>query len=469
MTDKKPSKFHHEEMVLVLSPWEKGFNHVRTPFEEFVHRETTSGLLLMGTAILALVLANSTLATVFSDFSHTPIGFSVGGWELEKSLKHWVNDGLMTLFFFVVGLELKRSILVGELSDPRQAVLPILAAVGGMVVPALLYYLVNSEGDMARGWGIPMATDIAFALGAIALLAGRVPKSLITFLVALAIVDDLGAVLVIAVFYTESIVWEMIFAAGGFVGLLVVMNKVGIRSPNVYFLVGIALWLALLKSGVHATLAGVITAFTIPAKSKYDPAVFSQCLRDLLDRFDDKSMPWKKVKPGQSILSNESQAVFVQAMKNGMSGVETPLQRLEHSMHMPVAFFVLPLFALLNAGLTIEMDDLATALMHPVTLGVGLGLILGKFIGIAGVSWVAIRLGVASLPKGANMMQICGVALLGGIGFTMSIFIAELAFSHQPELILQAKLGILFASLFAGIAGYLWLWLGDKPATDPVK
>ena len=444
----------------ILAPWEKQFDRILTPFEEFVHRETTSGLLLMATALLALVMANSVLAHFYESLAHTSIGISVGGWELKKTLHHWVNDGLMALFFFVVGLELKRSFLVGELADPRQAVLPIVAAIGGMVVPALIYFAINPSGDAARGWGIPMATDIAFALGTIALLAGRVPKALITFLVALAIVDDLGAVVVIALFYTEDLVLRHIGEAVVLTAVLIVMNRAGVRNAFVYFLVGVFLWMALLKSGVHATLAGVITAFTIPALPRFDPRAFSQRMRDLLDRFD------ASYTDDASILKNPQMKGVVQTMENGVHGVETPLQRLEHSMHLPVAFLVLPAFALLNAGVPIDFDNLGSAFSHPVTLGIGAGLILGKFIGIAGVSWLAVRLGLASLPAGTSMGQIGGAALLGGIGFTMSIFIAELAFAHQPQLILQAKLGILAASLLAGVGGFLWLRYSAGRAAD---
>jgi len=229
-----------------FAPWEKTFDKVFTPFEEFIHRQTTSGLLLMAFAALALVLANSSLAESYLHLSHVSIGFNIGGWALEKSLQHWVNDGLMALFFFVVGLELKREILVGELAKPRQALLPVLAAIGGMVVPALIYFALNAQGEGARGWGIPMATDIAFAIGALVLLAHRVPKSLITFLVALAIVDDLGAVVVIALFYTEQIDWSMLAIAVGLLALLVSFNFGGSRRPLPYLLIGILLWLALL-------------------------------------------------------------------------------------------------------------------------------------------------------------------------------------------------------------------------------
>ncbi|HEC17653.1 MAG TPA: Na+/H+ antiporter NhaA [Sedimenticola sp.] len=438
------------------APWEKSFDKIVTPFEEFIHRQTTSGLLLMATAILALVLANSTLSGFYQHLIHTPVGISVGGWSLEKTLQHWVNDGLMALFFFLVGLELKREILVGELAVPRQAALPIVAAVGGMVLPALIYFAINPDGEAARGWGIPMATDIAFAIGALVLLAGRVPKALITFLVALAIVDDLGAVVVIALFYTDQLVWEALLSAAAILSVLIVFNRVGIRQPLPYFLLGVLLWSALLKSGVHATLAGVLTAFTIPARPKYDPARFSRHVKDLMARFDASHQP------GTSIMTNDALRAVVQTLENGVQKVGAPLQRLEHGMHLPVAFLVIPVFAFINAGIPMGFAGLGDTLAHPVTLGVMLGLVLGKFLGIAGASWLALRLGFGQLPAQTRFSQIAGVALLAGIGFTMAIFIAELGFASQPEYLLMAKTGVLVASLVAGAGGFAWLWWISK-------
>lgn len=456
MTEQLPPKTPDEEQGVYHAPWEKTFDRILTPFEEFVHRQTTSGLLLMATAVLALVLANTALAHYYQHLIHTPVGFNIGGWGMQKSLQHWINDGLMTLFFFLVGLELKREILVGELADLRHATLPIVAAIGGMVVPALIYFAFNPEGEAARGWGIPMATDIAFAIGALVILASRVPKALITFLVALAIVDDLGAVVVIALFYTDQLVLTALFTAAGLVGLLVVFNMAGIRTPLPYFLVGTLLWLALLKSGVHATLAGVLTAFTIPAYPKYDPARFSRHVKELIGRFDASHGQ------DQSILTNQNLRSIVQTLENGVHRVETPLQRLEHTLHLPVAFLVIPVFAFANAGIPLELASLGATLAHPVTLGVTFGLVLGKFIGIAGASWLALRFGLGSLPAGTSFSQVAGVALLGGIGFTMAIFIAELGFVGQPEFLLMAKTGILAASLLAGVGGYGWLLLVSR-------
>ena len=438
------------------APWEKVFNRVLTPFEEFIHRQTTSGLLLMMTAILALVLANSPLAYLYQQIQHLNLGFNIGSWSLENSLHHWVNDGLMALFFFVVGLELKREILVGELANPRQAALPIVAAIGGMVVPALIYFSINPGGDAARGWGIPMATDIAFALGAIALLASRVPKALITFLVALAIVDDLGAVIVIAVFYTETISIGALTAVAIVFGMLIMLNVAGIRKITPYFILSVFLWYAMYKSGVHATLAGVLGAFSVPARPKYNPDRFSEHVRELIERFDGSHVT------GQSIMTNDKLRAIVQTLENGIHQVEAPLQRLEHAWHLPVAYLVIPIFALFNAGIPLQLSAIGQTLLHPVTLGVSLGLIAGKVIGIAGTCWIALKLNIGQLPAGTRFTQIIGVSLLGGIGFTMSIFIAELGFIHQPELLLMAKTGILFASLAAGVSGFIWLYLAGN-------
>ncbi|MEN8206674.1 MAG: Na+/H+ antiporter NhaA [Pseudomonadota bacterium] len=450
---KQPSQ---NEKGIYHAPWEKAFDRVLTPFEEFIHQQTTSGLLLMATAIIALLLANGPLDYLYHQLQHLEIGISIGSWSLENSLHHWINDGLMALFFFVVGLELKREILVGELANLRQATLPIVAAIGGMLVPALVYFIINPEGDAARGWGIPMATDIAFALGAIALLAGRVPRALITFLVALAIVDDLGAVIVIAVFYTETIAMGWLITAAILFGLLIVLNVAGIRKITPYFVIAVLLWYAMFESGVHATLAGVLGAFSVPARPKYNPSLFSAHVKETIARFDASHVP------GQSIMTNDELRGIVHSLESGALQVQAPLQRLEHAWHLPVAYLVIPVFALFNAGIPLEFSSLGDTLTEPVTLGVSMGLILGKVLGISGFSWIAIKTGISQLPAGTRFNQIIGVSLLGGIGFTMSIFIAELGFAHQPEMLLMAKTGILFASLFAGVAGFIWLYLAGS-------
>jgi len=437
--------------------WEKSFDKILTPFEEFIHRQTTSGILLMCMAVLALVLANGPLASAYDRAVHTLIGLNIGSWALEMTLHHWINDGLMALFFFVVGLELKREFLVGELAKPRNAVLPIAAAIGGMVVPALVYYALNPQGGAAAGWGIPMATDIAFAIGVLALLASRVPKTLITFLVALAIVDDLGAVMVIAVFYTDTIALGPLAGTGGLFALLLAFNLGGIRNTIPYFIVAVLMWYALQQSGVHATLAGIMGALSVPATPKYDPVRFSEHVGRLMKRFDASHQP------GKSIMTNIELRAVVQALENGVHSVEAPLQRLEHVWHMPVAYLVIPIFALANAGIPMEAGSLSESLTHPVMLGVSLGLVLGKFVGITGASWLVLKLGMAELPKGTRFTQIAGVSLLAGIGFTMSIFVAQLGFGEHGDLLLMAKTGILVGSLLAGVGGFVWLYLVSSP------
>ena len=445
------------------APWEKAFDKVVTPFEEFIHHESTSGLLLMACAVLALTFANTALHDSYAHILHIPVGFSFGGWRLEHSLHHWINDGLMWLFFFLVGLEIKREVLVGQLSDFRQALLPIIAAIGGMVVPAALYALINVGGEGLSGWGVPMATDIAFAVGVLVLLGSRVPKSLLTFLVALAIVDDLGAVAVIAIFYTDTLVWEALGAALLLVGILISLNRFGIRSPTPYFLVGTLLWMAFLESGVHATVAGILTAWTIPARSKFDSKLFGDRIEALSQRMQQR----RSANAECTITQDENaRRGVIQTLLDGIHMVETPLQRLEHSLHVPVAFFVVPLFALANAGIPLHLDQIPAVLTNPITLGIIAGLVVGKLVGIAGLSLLAVKLGIGQMPEGTTARHLVGVGLLGGIGFTMSIFIAELGFKGQTEALLLAKTGVLFASVIAGIAGFLWLRLAAAPAPD---
>ncbi|MEO6423204.1 MAG: Na+/H+ antiporter NhaA [Candidatus Nitrotoga sp.] len=448
------------ESGITYAPWERAFTRILTPFEDFIHRQTTGGLLLMGTAIIAMLIANSTLVEAYQHFIHAPMSMRIGTWSIDMSLHHWVNDGLMALFFFVVGMELKREILVGELSDLRQAALPIIAAIGGMVVPALIYLFFNPDGDAARGWGIPMATDIAFAVGALALLAKRVPKALITFLVALAIADDLGAVLVIALFYTQQLSLDWLAVSALLVTLLFVFNFSGVRRVLPYFTVAVLLWYALLQSGVHATLAGVLGAFTVPAIPRYDSALFGLRIKELIEHFDTKH------RLNGNIMTNDELFWATRMLEKSVHDVQTPLQRLENAWHLPVAFLILPTFALFNAGVPIQLSAIGSTLTHPVMLGVMLGLLLGKFIGITGACWLALRLGIGQLPSGTRFSQIAAVAVLGGIGFTMSIFITELAFAAQPEYVLVAKTGVLAASILAGTLGFIWLWWLGRDAAE---
>ncbi len=437
------------------SSFEKSFKQAMTPFEEFVHAEASSGLLLMACTIAALVIANTGLYTAYDAILHTKITIGGGDFVISLSLHHWINDGLMALFFFTVGLEIKREILVGELADRRQAILPIAGALGGMIIPALIYVAINGNSDAIDGWGIPMATDIAFAMGVLALLGKRVPRPLIGFLLALAIVDDLGAVLVIAAFYTDQINTSALLFAGGALIMLILSNMAGIRRPLPYVVFGILLWLGMLKSGVHATLAGVITALTIPANSYCEALPFVQRMRELNTQFEDLNEQRKH------IMENGSQQKILQSMENFVHKMESPLQRMEHNLHTWVSFLIIPIFALANAGIPIDLSTLGVTMMHPVTLGVILGLIVGKLIGISFFSWLVVKIGWSRLPQGVTMGQITSVALLAGIGFTMSIFIAGLAFDN-PHYLLNAKIGILAASLAAGIIGYIALLLSTQ-------
>ncbi len=434
-----------------VSPWERAFDQILTPLEEFIHRQTTSGILLMLSAVIALVIANSPLAETYSHILHTEVTVGGGDLTLSMSLHHWINDGLMALFFLVVGLELKRELLVGELADLRQALLPIGAAVGGMLLPALLYLAINFDGEGFKGWGIPMATDIAFALGTLALLGKRVPPALLTFLVALAIVDDLGAVVVIALFYTAQIDVGALAAAGGILFLLIALNRGGIRRILPYALLGVLLWLALLKSGVHATLAGVFLAFTIPMKPKLDTERFLENTYSLLNQI--KTAHEKE----PNIILNDQMRSRVTALADGVQLAQAPAQVLEHKMHMPSAYLVIPIFALANAGIPMDFGDLDKTLVHPVALGVIVGLVLGKVLGITGMTWLMVKLGFSQLPRGINFSHVLGMSLMGGIGFTMSIFVAELAFASNPQGLLMAKTGVLLASLIAGVGGFVWL------------
>lgn len=437
-------------MKKLYAPWEKVFKKIATPFEEFIHAQTTTGLILMIMTVVALVLANSPISEAYEHFFHTYIKLEVSSWTLSHSIHHWINDGLMAIFFFIIGLEIKRNITVGELSDIKVAVLPIVAAIGGMLVPALIYLSINAGTDGAIGWGIPMATDIAFAISALVLLGKRVPTSLVTFLVALAIVDDLGAVVVIALFYTNEIHMLWLALALGAFFIMIALNRFGIHAVLPYLIVGILMWYFMLESGVHATIAGVIAAMAIPSKPKYAPIALTEYTCKLLNEYD-------KYPIATDHMMHERQKAILQNIKDTIDAVGTPASRLEHGLHLPVSLLVIPLFALANAGISIDFSSINESIVQPISMGIILGLVAGKVLGIAGLSWLAIKLGIATLPQNTTMSQVFGVSFLGGIGFTMSIFVAELAFAGNSEFIFQAKIGILAASLFAGIFGFVWL------------
>jgi len=431
------------------------------PYQEFARSEASGGLFLLACTLIALVWANSPWRDSYFHLWGRELAVDVAGLGIKTSLHHWINDGLMAVFFFLVGLEIKREVLVGELASPRRAALPIAAALGGMLVPASLYALVNAGTESARGWGIPMATDIAFALGVLALLGSRVPPSLKVFLAALAIADDIGAVLVIAIFYTGSIDWSSLGLGAVMLVLLVAANLAGVRRPAVYVLLGIVLWIAFLDSGVHATVAGVLLALTIPARTRIRPDEFLARSRAILDVFEKAGVVGKT---GKDVLCSRDHLNAIHELEEASEQAQAPLLRLEDKLHGVVAFGIMPLFALANAGVRLT-GDLSAALASPVALGIVLGLVIGKPLGITVVSWLAVKVRVADLPSQAGWAAIHGVSWLGGIGFTMSLFIAGLAFEGS-RLLDAAKLGILSASLFAGLAGWLLLWRMSAAARE---
>jgi len=391
--------------------------------QDFLKLESSGGILLVMAAVLAMILKNSFLAGDYDALLATPVAIRIGGFEIFKPLLLWINDGLMAIFFFLVGLELKREVLEGELSRLSQVVLPLSGAIGGMAVPALIYVWLNHHDAVAlNGWAIPSATDIAFALGVLLLLGKRVPAPLKIFLMTLAILDDLGAIVIIAIFYTSDLSLVSLAVAGSALAVLMYMNWRGVMSIPAYVLVGLVMWASVLKSGVHATLAGVALAWFIPLRNPRDVS-------------------------------------------------QSPLRVLEHDLHPPVAYVILPLFAFANAGLSLKGIDLAT-ILAPVTLGVAAGLFVGKQIGVFGGAWLATRLGLAKRPEGMSWSALYGVALLAGIGFTMSLFIGSLAFEHEgAEHLTDVRLGILVGSIVSALAGYavLKLALRRQPGETPVE
>ena len=417
------------------------------PLRNFVHRQASSGIVLLVAAVAAMVWANSPWSESYYDFWHTEIAIEVGAFHISHDLGHWINDGIMAVFFFVVGLEIKRELIVGELSSVRQATLPLIGAVGGMVVPALIYTAFNFNSEGSVGWGIPMATDIAFALGILAVLGSRVPLALKAFLVAVAIFDDIGAVLVIALFYTEEISILSLLIGLGIFGLLVAFNRGGIRHPLPYLITGFFLWFAFLQSGVHATIAGVILAATIPARLNTGADEFLESGREILHEYEKAS------NVGEAGSVQQGQQVALQRMEEAVTHVWTPLQRLEHTLHPWIAFGVVPLFALSNAGVTLG-SDFSAHLFDPVSTGIVLGLVVGKQVGITFAAWLAVKMDWGALPEGVTWLQIYAVGWLAGIGFTMSLFISRLAFG-TGDLLDVSKIGILTASIISGIVGYI--------------
>jgi NhaA family Na+:H+ antiporter len=427
---------------------------VLLPFQDFFRTEASSGIVLIFCTVSALAWANSPWVDSYEALRSMELLVGIGGWSISKPLHAWINEGLMTVFFFSVGLEIKREFLVGELASPKKAALPVASAFGGMLVPAGLYLALNAGQPGAHGWGIPMATDIAFALGVLAILGDRVCLSVKIFLTALAIVDDIGAVIVIALFYTADLSYVALGIGAVFLAVLIGANRAGVHNPLVYTFLGIGLWAAFLKSGIHPTVAGVIIAMTIPARPRMTDTEFLERSQKILDNFRSASGK------GARMLGNENRRKSAAALTRASQLVQTPLQRMEFELHPWVTFLIMPLFALTNAGVSIG-TDIMSVVTDRISLGIIAGLVIGKQMGITLFSWLAVKSRLAALPGDISWKDIHAAGWLGGIGFTMSLFISNLAF-NDSMLTLSAKLGILLASLISGTAGWI-LFRSTRP------
>lgn len=432
-----------------MKPLNKKYEHF-SPIFQFIKTSSFSSLLLFFSAFLALIIANSPAHSMMQELLSQKMGFKIGDFAVKKPLLLWINDGLMSIFFFVIGLELKREIIAGELSNPKNVIMPILGAIGGMLFPALIYLFINAQGssEAMNGWGIPMATDIAFALGVLYLLGPKVPIQLKVFLTALAIIDDLGAVLVVALFYTSKISFGNLAIGATVLGIMFLLNRLKVRNVFIYGVLGIGgVWLAFLLSGVHATIAAVLAAFAIPANRAIDKDKFIAKIQALTESFKQA----KSTEKEKFLLSADEENIIGEIQRVSYSSI-SPLQRLEHSMHGIVIYLVMPVFALANAGIIIGADWFQM-LTSPVALGISLGLIIGKLMGVFGLSMLGLKLGWYKMPENLNTKMILGVSFLASIGFTMSLFINSLAFENQiySE---QAKMGILLASFLSGLTGY---------------
>lgn len=421
------------------------------PIKLFMGREKSGGIVLILSVTLAMILANSNIAEIYFHFFEQEVGFIVNGEPyLNYSLHHWINDGLMAMFFFVVGLELKREFIGGELADIRNTILPIGAAIGGMIVPALIFLSLNIGTPQTMGWGIPMATDIAFALGVVYLLGDKVPASAKLFLTTLAIVDDLGAVLVIAFFYTSELSIASLLFGLGFLAVMFIGNRLGIKSLFFYAVLGIGgVWVTFLLSGIHATIAAVLAAFMIPADAKINESVYLKRMKKLTRRFE-------KEEPNEVRTLEEGQVDVLTHIQHDTEIAIPLLQQLEHKMSPIVTFLIMPIFAIANAGISFTDLSLSDIFSTHVALGVTLGLLLGKPIGIIGATFLMVKMRWATLPSAITRRTLLGLGMLASIGFTMSMFISTLAFTDEL-LMTQAKLGIFLASILGGIGGYVLL------------
>ncbi|MCB1808187.1 MAG: Na+/H+ antiporter NhaA [Candidatus Competibacteraceae bacterium] len=429
---------------------QRGLENIHDPFSNFIRAQTTSSLFLLVATIAALWWANSAYSSTYQNLIHTPIGLFVGEFELRASLKHIINDGLMVIFFFLLGLEIKREVLAGDLAQSANRRMLIFCAIGGMVCPAVIYSLFNWSLDSQIGWGIPMATDTAFALGVLTLVRKHIPVSLLAFIVGLAIVDDVGAILVIAIFYTQEISVMHLSSAFALIAFLAVANYAGVRQPLFYIIIGVAAWWAMLKSGVHPTVAGVAIALTVPARPKLASGKLLDKATLIISSIQNKT---KEV----DVLGSRRDHEQVLEVRDFAERASTPLRRWEDALDLPVALFILPLFALTNAGVVFGFSSFIDSIQHPTGLGIITGLVIGKFIGISGACWLGLRYKIGYLPDGVNIQHVIGVSLIAGIGFTMSTFIAAVGFDAQPEHLHNAKTSILVASVLSAILGVLYI------------
>lgn len=455
----------NEQPQTDLPDIEQKVEEVLYPFQRFIHDQTTSSKMLFLFTMLALLIANLGLNDALYAVFHTYVGLAINDSLYQMSLLHWINDGLMALFFLILGMEIKREVLVGELSKPGNLTPVLAAAAAGMIFPALTFYAFNAGTPYEAGWGIPMATDTAFAVGVLALLGKRVPIAAFSFLTGLAIIDDIGAILVIAFFYTETLNFYALFWTAFFTGVMLLLNVLGIRRPFLYFIVGLCLWLAVLSSGIHATIAGILIALTIPARPKTKPALLMERLSHLSQRFQNVIQNRADDKP---VLASKTQHELADELKRTANQATTPLRRWESYLHVPVGLMVLPIFAFANSGVVFNPESLTNTVQSPLAWGIFLGLIAGKGIGIPLISWLVIKTKLGVLPNGLNMRHMFGLGMLGAIGFTMSIFITGLGFEGNQEAQTIAKSAILFTSLLSGVIGYL-LFRFSSPKTDDSK
>lgn len=445
--------FHEQKETSLQALIDQKVSRILTPLESFIREQADAGILLALAILLALLIANSPWNNLIVTVSNMELGIYLEQWAFSLTIVQWIGDGLLALFFFLVGLEIKREMLIGQLRNPKQASLVIIAAIGGMIIPALIYWIFNHGGPGHSGWAIPMTTDTAFAIGVMALLARHVSIDASIFLTALAIIDDIGTIAVIAIFYTHDFDSVALYKALIPLGLLFTCNLLGIRHGSIYIILGIILWWYIHESGIHATLAGLLMALAVPARPRIGQLHFIAKIKNQISNFEDKKMP------GQTMLESSSQHQLAADMGSTVKDASTPLQQWHSILVSPTAVIVLPLFAVFNAGIQLSHQSISDALVSPVSLGIIIGLVIGKPLGITLFSLLALRLQIARMPDGMHFAELIGAGILAGIGFTMSLFITIIGFEHHPDLIEPAKIGILISSIIATTLGAIWFLL----------